>query len=136
MWVDRLHLPSPLAFRVQSRKHIPCMPGLNHPKLLLKAWQFQLIYNNFVGSNSDLSLPNLAWKYKINIETIKLTFWHQYVKLWRHICWRPSYVHFKLERTIQGKSCESWKNVFLILNMSWEMTFWIGINSYHKNGVK
>ena len=66
------------------------------------------------------------------------------VKLWRHIWWRHSYVNFKLlnlpifytvfERTIQGK-LKAEKKFSNMSNMSWDMTFWIWINSEHKNGT-
>ena len=66
------------------------------------------------------------------------------VKLWRHICWRHSYVNSKLlnlpifytvfERIIQGK-LKAEKFFSNMSNMSWDMKFWIWINSEHKNGT-
>ena len=60
------------------------------PKGVIKPWQFWFIKNNFFALT--LSLPNLAWKYE-NIRPIKMA--HRMIpnfKLWRHICWRHSYV--------------------------------------------
>ena len=81
------------------------------PKGLIKTWQFWLIWNNFACFNSFPTKLGLNIQ---NIRPIKMADrMTSNVKLWRHICWRHSYVNFKLlnlpilsfvfERTIQGK---------------------------------
>ena len=80
-----------------------------------------------------------------NIRLIKMAYRiTSNVKLWRHICWRHSYVNFKLlnlpifytvfERTIQGKLKA--EKIFPICQIwAGDMTFWIWINPEHKTGT-
>ena len=63
--------------------------------------------------------------------------------MWRHNCWRHSYVNFKFynlsyfyinsKRTIQGKLKD--EKISNILQMSWNWTNWMWINLYHKDAV-
>ena len=115
--------------------------GQTTPKGIIKAWQFWLIQNNFACFTS------FPTKLGLKIRTIRPS-------KWLIGCHEMSNYDVKFADVIHTKILYFWISQFFtpflieifkvswklksfsnISNMSWEMTFWIWINSEHKNWI-